>query len=87
MPPKDLTPEEVIALDNHVLNLIGDEWFSAKFELARAAPQLAREVIELKKQVEEAREVAQHLLEYVRSNDVVEQALPDWLYDLEGEEE
>lgn len=42
---------------------------------------------ELLEQREEARELAQHLLDCARGNDVVRQDLPDWLEDEEDDEE
>lgn len=42
---------------------------------------------DLEVQLSEAREVAQHLLDCARGNDVVRQDLPDWLEDEEEDEE
>lgn len=42
---------------------------------------------DLEVQLSEARELAQHLLECARGNDVVRQDLPDWLEDEEEDEE
>lgn len=53
-------------------------------------PKLATEIFKrfeaLRKELDDTRALAQHLLECARGNDVVQQDLPDWLED-EGEEE
>lgn len=55
-------------------------------ELADCIVDLKMRVASLEGELDEARSIAQHLLDCARGNDVVQQDLPDWLEDEDEDE-
>ena len=53
----------------------------------RISPEVEDLINDLAEALEDTRELAQHLLDCARGNDVVDQILPDWLEDEEEEDE